>query len=128
MGIYVERAEALRNHPEIHYNCGQAVLVAFADRMGYTEEQAFQLGAHLGAGMRHGSACGALSGALIVMGALGYGEGEAIALLNQFRQSHSTTDCRELLRSSMERGEVKKCHCDGLVMEMAAAVEALLQR
>ncbi len=127
MGKNVERAAALRNHPDIHYNCAQSVLVAFADRMGYTEEQAFQLGAHLGAGARHGSICGALSGALIVLGALGYGEGEAIEMLKNFRQSHGDTDCRVLLRTSLERGEEKKCHCDGLVIEMAAVIESLLE-
>ncbi len=127
MGLYTEKAGELRNHPTVHYNCAQAVLVAFADKMGYTEEQAFQLGAHLGAGMRHGSACGALSGALIVLGGLGYDEKEALNMLKNFRQSHGDTDCRVLLRTSMERGEAKKGHCDGLVMEMAAAVEGLIQ-
>ncbi len=127
MGMYVERAAALRNHPTIHYNCAQSVLVAFADKMGYTEEEANKLGAHLGAGARHGSICGALSGALIVLGALGYGEREALEMLKNFRKSHGDTDCRVLLRTSLDRGEEKKCHCDGLVTEMAAVIEGLLE-
>ncbi len=128
MGKYIEKAGELRNHPTVHYNCAQSVLVAFADKMGYTEDEAFKLGAHLGAGMRHGATCGALSGALVVMGALGYGEEEALTAIRNFRQSHDSTDCRELLRTSLERGESKKGHCDGLVLELAAVVEALLEK
>ncbi len=128
MGIYAQKAGELRNHPTVHYNCAQSVLVAFADKMGYSEEEAFKLGAHLGAGARHGSICGALSGALIVMGALGYDDQEALALLRNFKESHGDTDCRVLLRTSLDRGEEKKCHCDGLVIEMAAAIEAMLEK
>lgn len=130
MGRYVERAKELRETPTIHtyYNCGQAVLVAFAEEMGMTEEQAFLVGAHLGAGMRHGSVCGALSGAMVALGPMGYSEAEAKAVLQAFRQTHGETDCKALLRTSLERGESKKDHCNGLVYEMAAALEMLKQR
>ena len=37
---YVEKARALRADPAVHYNCCQAVLVTFADRLGLTPEQA----------------------------------------------------------------------------------------
>ena len=67
---YVEKARALRADPAVHYNCCQAVLVTFADRLGLTPEQANALGAHFGSGMRHGSTCGAVSGALMVLGLL----------------------------------------------------------
>ena len=43
---YVEKARALRADPAVHYNCCQAVLVTFADRLGLTPEQANALGAH----------------------------------------------------------------------------------
>ena len=42
---YVEKARALRADPAVHYNCCQAVLVTFADRLGLTPEQANALGA-----------------------------------------------------------------------------------
>ena len=35
---YVEKARALRADPAVHYNCCQAVLVTFADRLGLTPE------------------------------------------------------------------------------------------
>ena len=37
---------ALRNHPDIHYNCAQSVLIPFAEDMGITREQANALSAH----------------------------------------------------------------------------------
>ena len=33
---YVEKARALRADPAVNYNCCQAVLVTFADRLGLT--------------------------------------------------------------------------------------------
>ncbi len=126
MSIYMEKCKELRAHPTVHYNCAQSVLVPFADKLGYTEEQAFALTAHFGSGMRHGSACGALSGALLVLGGLGYDETKAQELLREFRAKHNSTDCTDLLRTMAERGETKKPHCDGLVFEMISALESIL--
>lgn len=54
------------------FHCSQAVLAAFADELGITEEQALKLGACFGTGMRKGEVCGACTGALMVLG-LKYG-------------------------------------------------------
>ena len=121
----MEKARRLRADTQVHYNCAQAVLVAFAQEMGMTEEQAYNLGAHFGSGMRHGSTCGAVTGALMVLGMLGYDEKEAAALLRQVREGHGALDCATLLKSSHEKGIARKEHCDGLVFEM---VEAVTQR
>ena len=120
----MEHAKQLRDITEKHYNCAQSVLVPFAKEMGMTEEQAYNLGAHFGAGMRHGSTCGALSGALMVLGAMGYGEQEAQGVLRSFRDKNGVTDCAHLLANAKERGEEKKPHCDRLVCE---CVETLLE-
>ena len=56
-----------------HFHCSQAVLAAYADKCGLTEEQALKMGGCLGSGMRKGEVCGACTGALIVLGAL-YGQ------------------------------------------------------
>ena len=77
----MEKCKALRAETAVHYNCCQAVLVPFAAEMGVTEEQAYKMGAHFGSGMRHGSTCGAITGALMVLGMLGYDEQAATALL-----------------------------------------------
>lgn len=113
----MEHARQLRAIEERHYNCCQSVLVPFANEIGLDEEQAYQLGAHFGAGMRHGSTCGALTGALMVLGSMGYGEEEARAMLAEFRQKNGCTDCAHLLAAAKERGEEKKPHCDRLVYD-----------
>jgi len=120
---HMEHAQKLRATTEKHYNCCQSVLVPFAEEIGMGEEQAYALGAHFGSGMRHGSTCGALTGALMVLGAMGYGEQEAQALLRGFREKNGCTDCAHLLANARERGEEKKPHCDRLVYE---CVQALL--
>ncbi len=120
----MEHVRQLRAITDKHYNCCQSVLVPFAEELGLNEERAYALGAHFGSGMRHGSTCGALTGALMVLGAMGYGEQEAQALLRAFREKNGCTDCAHLLAAARERGEEKKPHCDRLVYE---CVQALLE-
>ena len=122
----MEHARKLRATVDKHYNCCQSVLVPFAREMEISEEQAYALGAHFGSGMRHGSTCGALSGALMVLGAMGYGEQEAQGILRSFREKNGCTDCAHLLASAKERGEEKKPHCDRLVCECVQALLDLL--
>ena len=124
----MEKCKALRAETAIHYNCCQAVLVPFAAEMGVTEEQAYKMGAHFGSGMRHGGTCGVLTGALMVLGMAGKGEGKTAAdLMAQMRREHGALECAELLKTSKEQGIEKKAHCDGLVYEMVQAVEEILK-
>ena len=81
----MEETEALRARTDVHYNCCQSVLVPFADLCGLDKETAFKLGANFGSGMRHGSTCGAVTGALMVLGLAGKGSGEATELMRRFR-------------------------------------------
>ena len=57
-------------------HCSQAVLAAFAEECGITEEQALKLGSCFGGGMRKGEVCGAVTGALMALGLL-YGQKKA---------------------------------------------------
>ena len=123
---HMELAHALRANEETHYNCCQSVLVTFAKEMGLTQEQAYALGSFFNAGMRHGSACGVLSGTLMVLGMTGCDEQQAAALLKQFRTCHCSTSCADLLKAARERGEERKPHCDALVYEMVEALDAIL--
>ena len=123
---HMELARALRANEETHYNCCQSVLVTFAKEMGFTQEQAYALGSFFNAGMRHGSACGVLSGTLMVLGMTGCDEQQAAALLKQFRTCHCSTSCADLLKAARERGEERKPHCDALVYEMVEALDAIL--
>ena len=124
----MEKCKALRAETAVHYNCCQAVLVPFAAEMGIAEEQADKMGAHFGAGMRHGSTCGAITGALMVLGMLGYDEKTATALLRQVREGHGALDCATLLRTSHEAGIPRKQHCDGIVFELLQAVEEIISQ
>lgn len=117
----------LRASTDVHYNCCQSVLLPFAEEMGMTKDQLYSLGEFFNHGMRHGSVCGAVSGAMMVLGALGRDEKEAAALLRRFQEKHGATDCAALLKSSHDRGEPRKPHCDGLVCEMVTALDEIIQ-
>ena len=122
----MEKAHALREDKTVHYNCAQAVLVAFAHRLRLTEAQAYDLGAHFGSGMRHGATCGALTGALMAVGLAGKDASAAAQMIDQFRAANGFTDCRDLLQAAKERGQVKKDNCDELVYQCVGFVEELL--
>lgn len=125
---HMEKAQALRADTTVHYNCAQAVLIPFAAEMGITEVQAEAIAAHFGSGMRHGSTCGAITGALMALGLLGYDEQAATALLRQVREGHGALDCATLLRTSHEKGIARKPHCDGMVFELVQTVEDILAK
>ena len=125
---HMDVVRPLRANQEVHYNCCQSVLVTFAREMGLSEERAYALGTYFNSGMRHGSVCGALSGAMMVLGMTGCTDQDAAGLLQQFKQNHGATDCAVLLKAAHERGEQRKPHCDGLVFEMVQAVERILEQ
>ena len=50
MSKYLDRAKELRAITEPHYNCGQSVVMPFAEDAGITEEQAFGICANLAEG------------------------------------------------------------------------------
>ena len=90
---HLEKAQELRARTDVHFNCCQSVLVAFAEDMGLTEQQAFDLGANFGSGMRCGSVCGTLTGALMVLGMKGYDEEQSTAFLRRFQEDHGEINC-----------------------------------
>ena len=66
---YSEKARAL--FKEKHYNCAQAVFIAFSDLTGMDEETAARVSSSFGGGMgRLREVCGAVSGCFMVLGAL----------------------------------------------------------
>lgn len=67
------------------YHCSQAVLVAFAEKLGLTEEQALKLGGCFGGGMCKGEVCGACTGALMALG-LKYGQSDVLDLESRKKQ------------------------------------------
>jgi C_GCAxxG_C_C family probable redox protein len=93
------------------FNCAQSVFAAFAPQLGMDESRALKLASPFGGGVsRRGQVCGAVSGALMVLG-LARGadtpEGKEDAyrmgqeFLQQFESKHDTILCRELLNCDL---------------------------
>ncbi len=124
---HTEHAAALRADKTTHYNCAQSVLIPFAREAGLTEEQANALAAHFGSGMRHGSTCGAVTGALMALGILGCGEDESRKLLQAFRTKEGDLTCARLLAIGREKGIERTSHCNSMVRAAVELVEQLTQ-
>ena len=126
MSKYLDRARALRAIVTPHYNCGQSVVIPFAADAGLTEAQALGICANFGGGLKRGSACGAITGGLVVLGL--FGIDNPAEYYRRLREQHEgMLDCAELLRKNRELGREKKPHCDALVYECVELVEALLR-
>jgi len=104
----------MTNPPELavarfrqNFNCAQSVFVAFALQLGIDESQMLKLASPFGGGVaRRGQICGAVTGALMVLGlAQGTdtpaGKEDAYRLgqefLQRFESRHGTILCRELI-------------------------------
>ncbi len=112
-----EKAAALRADPNVHYNCAQTVLMTFAEDIGITDQQAFDLALDFNLGMGHGYVCGAISGALMAMGGLKLPQEKRRDLIKKFLQERGSVDCATLLRELAKRGGERKPHCDELVFQ-----------
>jgi len=109
-------------------NCCQAVLVAFADKLGKGEDDLLRLGSGFGSGMATmEGTCGALVGAIMASSLLS-AEGEARnnsrAIMSRFKElCGGATICRDL--KGIETGKML-CSCEDCVRNaVRAAVEAL---
>ena len=109
-------------------NCCQAVLVAFADKLGKSEDDLLRLGSGFGSGMATmEGTCGALVGAIMVSSLLS-DEGEARnnsrAIMSRFKElCGGATICRDL--KGIETGKML-CSCEDCVRNaVRAAGEAL---
>ena len=109
----------MKNHAELArdnflkgYNCAQAVAIAFSEEMGMGEEQLAKLASSFGGGFgKMREVCGAVSGAMLVYGALrGNSNPEdpvakkehyanVRAFADRFKAEHETIICRELLHN-----------------------------
>ncbi len=99
------------------FNCSQAVLSAYAGMFGLDDATALRLAVGLGGGMgRMGNACGAVTGAMLVLG-LRFGAASpdrqakeaAYARVRQFAEQfaarHGSLCCRDLLGCDLSRPE-----------------------
>ena len=104
-----------------NFNCSQAVLTAYAKDFGLDEELALKLGTSFGGGARNGEICGAVSGALLVLG-LKYGHYNAadnaqksrayeiaVDYTKRFKEANGSVVCRDLLGYNLTIPENMEC-------------------
>ncbi len=129
-------------------NCTQAMLSTYGPQFGLDRENAVRIAGAFGSGMGMGETCGAVTGALMVIGLkhakLNTGslfsrdmtEDVAREFVARFKARNETTECRELLGcdvSSCEgfRTAKKERHfktrCPKFVQDAAEILEELLQ-
>ena len=110
----INKEQRMRRAEELFmqgFNCSQAVVAAFADIYGYTEEQALKMSAGFGAGIgRMRMSCGAFNGMVLLAGldcgstTPGDREGKSYnykvvqELAARFKEEHGTLICSELLK------------------------------
>ncbi|MBQ8554368.1 MAG: C_GCAxxG_C_C family protein [Clostridia bacterium] len=129
MSKILDRAKELRAIVTPHYNCGQSVILPFAETLGMDEDTVMRFGANFGRGMKGGALCGAIAGGLVVLGLYGVEDPVSTATFyKRLRASHPEgLDCATLLRLNVERGGERKPHCDAMVYEVITIVEDMLR-
>ena len=118
-------------------HCSQAVLAAFSEECGISEEQAFKLGSCFGSGMRKGEVCGACTGALMVLGLL-YGQSHIgdqderqisnrinDRMMDRFREANGSYICNDLLGYDISTPEgAQRAREDGLFTDFCPKMVA----
>ncbi len=130
------------------FNCCQSVLSAYGPQFGLDRDLALKLASGFGGGIGHlGETCGAVTGALMVIGLKhggtlagdGDSQEETFSLINQFlerfKARHGSIRCRELLgydistpeglQSAMDK-ELFEKRCPDYVRASAEILEQLL--
>jgi C_GCAxxG_C_C family probable redox protein len=129
-------------------NCAQAVLSAYGPQFGLDHETAIRIARALGSGMGMGETCGAVTGALMVIGLkharvkggflFSKDKTEDIAreFVARFKARNKTTECRELLgcdvsvfeglRTAKKEKHFKK-RCPTFVQDAAEILEEILE-
>jgi len=144
----MNKVEMSQNYFKNGFNCSQAVFTTFAVDMGMSEEMALKVATQFGGGARKGEMCGAVSGALMVLG-LKYGHYHEGALeekakaysiaedfMNCFIEKNGTVVCRELLGYDLTKPEdmakikeldLFKITCPKMIQCATEIVEEMLQ-
>ena len=85
------------------YNCAQAVLGAFCNEYGLDADTALRIAGGFGRGVRNAEICGAVSGAVLVIG-LKYGQDKALCntktkeFTAKFKKENQSIVCRDILK------------------------------
>ena len=121
----MDKTELALNYKHSGLNCCQAVLAAYADELGLSEEMIMKLGAAFGAGMGGmDGTCGALCGAEMVLGLKAYDgrpvSKQAKGIHSAFRAKCGATICRDL--KQIVNGK-QFCSCDDCVKNAVEIIE-----
>ena len=116
-------------------DCSQVVTGACAEKMGMTKEQARKMSACFGGGMMCGETCGAVTGALMVLGmAFGHSEendgdqkgimaGKVAEFKKRFLEKYPSDMCREILGHDISKpGEMDKVLEKGLMFDLCPQI------
>jgi C_GCAxxG_C_C family probable redox protein len=99
------------------FDCAQITLDSAAGKTGLTQEEAYRLAAGFGAGMFQGGTCGAVTGAIIALGAK-YGHfkpgdmerknatmAKVVEFQQRFKEKYDSTLCRDMLGYDLSKPE-----------------------
>ena len=127
-------------------NCTQAILAAWGSRHGLDRETGLRMGGAFGSGMNMGETCGAVTGALMIIGLrhakvskAGFlsrdrTERETLDFLERFKARNGTVSCKELLgcdlgtpegRAAAKRDRSFKTRCPQFVRDAAEILEEM---
>ena len=141
---HVEKAVEYYNN---NFNCSQGVFTSFATEMGMDEKLALKLATNFGGGERKGELCGAVAGAVMVLGLrCGHcdsedieGKSKAYAVstefMDRFIKKNASVVCRELLGYDLTKAEDKllieeqklfKTFCPKMVESAAEIVNEMI--
>lgn len=124
----MEKGDKAKEYFRSHFNCAQSVLLAFAPDYGLSEALASRIAQAFGGGLaRQGEICGAVTGAMMVIG-LKHGKikpedneaREKTYFLTQeffshFKKKHNTLLCRQLLGIDLSQpGGYEQASAQGL--------------
>lgn len=121
--------KAVENHKK-GYNCAQAVLCAFSDKIGINEDELFRLSEAFGGGVGGTqNMCGAVSGMVFVSGAVKSGGIEKLPETNKkdsYEFAAKLMKCFEDKVGSVICGEIKSKglrSCDGCIEDAVKILE-----
>lgn len=103
-------------------NCGQCLLERYAEGFGFDREDTDRIAACFGGGLEMGQTCGAVAGAVIVLGLAGVepkDAREAVAKLRRrFEARHGSCICAQLLGADMsDPQQAEAAKASGILME-----------
>lgn len=129
------------------YNCAQSIVAAFAREVGLDVSSAIKMAGVFGGGLaHHGHVCGAVAGALMIIGMKYNGPNPEYAsrepgfaigtdFIQEFESRHQTIDCRDLIGCDLSTPEglkrfqdsgILQTICPRWVKEAAEILETLL--